>query len=151
MRRTVVMLALGAAVGVGTYFGHLHFRAPAGDRTLDHHLAWMQSELHVSDEQLVRLRALHEATEPQLRLLAAQVVQLQDELAGFEQSRRARAEVDFLALGRVIETRRNVYQECLDATRRLVLASADLMTPEQRRQYLARVAPTLAAESAKPL
>jgi len=151
VKRTFVMLLLGTAVGAGAYFGHLHLRAPAGDGALDHHLAWMQSELQVSDEQLARLRALHEATEPQLRLLAAQVVQLQDELAGFEQNRRAQAEVDFLALGRVIETRRNVYQECLDATRRLVLASANLMTPEQRRQYLARVAPTLATEAATSL
>ncbi len=151
MMRTFSIVLLGAAVGVGAYFTDLQLRTPAGQTSLDHHLAWMQSELHVSDAQLARLRALHEATEPQLQLLAAQVVQLQDELAGFERNRRANADVDFLALGRLIETRRNVYQECLDATRRLVVASADLMTPEQRQQYLARVAPALAAEAAQAL
>jgi len=151
MKRTLVLLLLGLAVGTGSYRLQLHFRSTPESAALDHHLAWMKAELNVSDEQLARLRELHEASEPQMRLLASKVIQLQGELAAFEQTRRAAGEVDFMELGRFVEIRRNVYQECLVSTRQLVVASAALMTPAQRRHYLALVAPSMAAEVSPPM
>jgi len=151
MKRTLILLIMGLAVGTGSYSLQLHFRERPESGALDSHLAWMKAELNVSDDQLVRLRELHEASEPQMRLLASKVVQLQAELAAFEETRRAAGAVDYLELGRFVEIRRNVYQECLVSTRQLVVASAALMTPAQRRHYLALVAPTIASGAAPTL
>ena len=50
MKRTLILLLLGLAVGTGSYRLQLHFRATPESAALDHHLAWMKAELNVSDE-----------------------------------------------------------------------------------------------------
>jgi hypothetical protein len=44
--------------------------------------------------------------------------------------------VDFLEFARFVESRRTLNRECLDSTRQLVLASAEVMTPNQRQLYI---------------
>ena len=41
-----------------------------------------------------------------------------------------------------METRRNINRQCQESTRQLVLASAGLMTPQQRTHYLGLVSAT---------
>jgi hypothetical protein len=75
-----------------------------------------------------------------LRAIAAQVAQLQTEFRSFEKSRRMSDRIDFLEFARYVEIRRNVSRESIDSTRQLVLAAAEVMTPEQRQRYIQLVA-----------
>ena len=140
MNRSILVILIGLFAGVASYHGLLALREPAvTDGSIDAELAWMKTELKLSDLQLRQLKSLHEASEPRLRVLASQVARLQQEFAVIENTRRAAGDVDFLKLGSFVETRRNVQAECLASTRQLVLASAEIMTPVQRQRYLGLV------------
>jgi hypothetical protein len=142
MKKAPFVLALGLAVGVAAnllYYGaHQQFDPDS----LDGRLAWMKSELNLSDAQYRRIRELHEESSPRLRALAAQVTQMQSEFAAFENARRTTDRVDFIEFARYVEARRAVSRECLESTRRLVFATADEMSPAQREHYFGIVAVT---------
>ncbi len=140
MKRTLLVLALGLTVGLTTHVAYFRLHEPASTDTLDGQLAWMKAELQLTDAQYARIRELHEASSPKLRAMAAQVAQLQGEFTAFEKMRRTNDRVDFLEFARFVETRRHVSRECLDSTRQLVLAVADVMTPSQRQRYIRLVA-----------
>ncbi len=140
MNRTVLTLLLGAFVGLGAHFGYYALHRPAGLDSLEGQLSWIRTELDLSDEQFARILELHEASSPRLRALAAEVARMQAEFIAFEETRRTTDQVDFLEFARFVESRRNINRECLESTRRLVLATADVMTPEQRSRYLGLVA-----------
>ena len=144
-----MILFLGLAVGVAAHVGYFGLHRPYDPGTLDGQLAWMKSELQLSDEQFHRIRELHEASSPRLRSLASQVAQMQSEFAAFENTRRNTDKVDFIEFAQFVEVRRNISRQCLDSTRRLVMAAAGEMTPEQRRQYFGIV--SAAAPEASPL
>ncbi len=140
MNRTVLTLLFGAFVGLSAHFGYYALNRPAGLDSLEGQLSWIRAELDLSDEQYARIKDLHEASSPRLRALASEVARMQAEFIAFEETRRTTDQVDFLEFARFVETRRNVSRECLESTRRLVLATADVMTPEQRSRYLGMVA-----------
>jgi hypothetical protein len=142
MKRALCVLLLGLAVGVATHVVYFRLHRPPDPGSLDGQLAWMRSELQLSDAQYERIRELHEASSPRLRALASQVARMQAEFAAFEATRRATDSVDFIEFARFVEARRNVDRECLDSTRQLVLAAAGAMTPSQREHYLGLVAAT---------
>lgn len=139
MKRTLSIILLGLAVGTATHLGYYRLHVPRSD-SLDGRLAWMRTELQLSDAQYARIKALHQASGPQLLALSAQVSQLRAEFTAFESARRDRGQVDFIEFARYVESRRQVNRECLDSTRRLVLAAAEIMTPTQRTRYLDLVA-----------
>jgi hypothetical protein len=149
MRRTLFMLALGLAVGVSVHLAYYRLHQSSGGDALDQQLGWMKTELQLSDAQYARIKELHRTSSPRLRALAAQVAQLQTEFSAFERTRRADDRVDFLEFARFVEDRRQVSRECLDSTRQLVLASAEVMNPHQREQYLGLIA--MAAPLPRPL
>jgi hypothetical protein len=140
MNRTALILLLGLAVGVGTHFTYFRMHEPAPTNTLDGQLAWIKTELQLTDAQYARIKELHRASSPRLRAMAVQVAQLQTEFAEFEKVRRTTDRVDFLEFARFVETRRQINRACLDSTRQLVLATAEVMTPQQRERYLRLVA-----------
>jgi hypothetical protein len=65
---------------------------------------------------------------------------MQAEFAAFENTRRTSDRVDFIEFAQFVETRRAINRQCLESTRQLVLATADVMTPVQRAHYLGLVA-----------
>ena len=140
MKRAAITILLGLVVGLATHFTYFRLQAMPPTETLDGQLAWMRTELQLTDTQFARIKELHEASSPHLRTLAAQVTQMQSEFAAFEQLRRTSDRVDFLEFARFVETRRHVSRECLDSTRKLVLAAAEVMTPLQRERYIRLVA-----------
>jgi hypothetical protein len=142
MRRGALVLLLGLAVGVAVHLVYFRLHQPFDPDSLDGQLGWMRSELKLSDSQFARIRELHQASSPRLRALAAQVAQMQEEFAAFENTRRTADRVDFIEFARFVEVRRNINLECLASTRRLVLAAASEMNPEQRERYLGIVAAT---------
>jgi hypothetical protein len=140
MNRTVLIILLGLAVGLTAHFSYFRLHRTAPTDTLDGQLAWMKTELQLSDGQFARIKELHVASSPRLRAMAVQVAQLQAEFTAFEKVRRSSDRVDFLEFARFVETRRQVNQACLDSTRQLVRASAELMSPQQRERYIQLVA-----------
>ncbi|HWA84863.1 MAG TPA: hypothetical protein VG710_01460 [Opitutus sp.] len=139
MKRTLFVLLLGVTVGVGSHLLYYRFHRPPGLNSLDGQLTWIRDELHLSDAQYARVRELHEASSPRLRALAAEVARMQDEFAAFERTRRTTDRVDFLEFAEFVETRRTINRQCLESTRQLVQATADVMNPEQRAHYLGMV------------
>jgi hypothetical protein len=140
MKRLLLTLTLGLVAGLGSHFAYFRYHEPAPTDTLEGQLAWMKTELKLTDRQFARITELHQASHPRLRAMAAQVAQMQTEFGEFERARRTTDRVDFLEFARFVETRRTLNRECLDSTRQLVLASAEVMTPGQRQQYLSLVA-----------
>ncbi|HYP16499.1 MAG TPA: Spy/CpxP family protein refolding chaperone [Opitutus sp.] len=140
MNRTWIILFLGLLVGAGAHGVYFQLQRPAGIEALDGQLAWIQTELGLSDAQFAQVKALHEESSPRLRALAAEVARMQEEFAAFENTRLTADRVDFIEFAQFVETRRNINRECLESTRRLVQATAGVMTPEQRTRYFGLVA-----------
>jgi hypothetical protein len=136
MKRGGLVILLGIAVGVTAHLAYFRVHEPAEPDSLTGQLAWMKRELRLSDEQFARISELHQASSPRLRALASQVAQMQAEFAAFEKTRLTTDRVDFVEFARFVEVRRAISEQCLDSTRRLVLASASEMTPSQRERYL---------------
>ncbi|MES1168280.1 MAG: Spy/CpxP family protein refolding chaperone [Oleiharenicola lentus] len=145
MKRTLLTLVLGLAAGIGAHVAYYRQHAPASTDTLEGQLAWMKAELNLTEPQFARIKELHQASHPRLQAMATQVALMQSEFAEFERTRRTTDRVDFLEFARFVESRRDLNQACLDSTKQLVLASADVMNPDQRARYLHLVS------SAEPL
>ena len=139
MNRTLLILLLGLVIGTGTHLAYYRLHEPTTD-SLDSQLAWMKTELKLNDAQFSRIKELHQVSSPRLHALADQVAQLQTEFAAFEETRRTSDRVDFVEFARFVEARREINRECLDSTRQLVLATAEVMTPRQRQLYIRLVA-----------
>ncbi|RXK53034.1 hypothetical protein ESB00_15080 [Oleiharenicola lentus] len=139
MKRVLLTLLLGLATGTAVHYAYFDFHHRGAD-TLEGKLAWIRTELNLSDAQFARISALHQASHPRLQHMAEQVAQMQAEFAEFERTRRTNDRVNFLEFARFVESRRELNRECLDSTRQLVLASAEVMTPEQRERYIKLVA-----------
>ena len=140
MKRSALVLIAGIAAGAATYLLMLRLHEPLNPSSLDGQLAWIKSELNLSDAQYARIRELHEASGPRMHALAVQVAQMQEELTAFERTRRAADRVDFVEFARFVEARRNISRQCLESTRELVRATASAMTPGQREHYFGIVA-----------
>lgn len=139
MKRPVLILMLGLAVGTATHFAYFQHHEPVDTGTLEGRLAWMRSELRLTEGQFARIKELHEDSHPRLQAMAAQVALMQVEFAEFERTRRTADRVDFIEFARFVENRRALNQRCVDSTRQLVLAAAQVMNPEQRRHYMSLV------------
>lgn len=120
---------------------------PPAAANLDALLAWMKSDLKLNDDQLARIRNVHEQLSPQLIALAHKVSQMQQAFAGFEQARTSEGQVDFLEFARYVEQRQRLDRECNESTRKLIAESSGVMTPEQRQQYLRLLTPSRSASS----
>lgn len=142
MNRGIFTLVLGLVVGLVAHFGYYQLHRPAGMDSLEGQLAWMRDELKLDSQQYARIKGLHEASSPRLRALAAEVARMQAEFAAFEHTRRTSDRVDFIEFAQFVETRRNINRECLESTRQLVQATANVMTPAQRTQYFGIVSAT---------
>lgn len=143
MRRTILALSLGLVCGLAAHFGWFVAHRPQPVDDLESQWEWMRQDLRLDETQVARIRALHEQSSPQLLALARRVAQMRREFAAFEKTRRSTGEVDFLEFARFVDEQRALDHECVDSTRRLVAATADVMRPEQRRQYLASLGPGL--------
>jgi hypothetical protein len=145
MKRTLLILFLGLSAGLLAHLGWFLSLRPCGSNGLDCQLEWMKTELKLSDEQFVRIKAIHEQSSPRLLALAAQVARMREEYDAFERERTASGQVDFLEFAQFVEKRRAVDRECLTSTQRLVADASHVMTAQQRRQYLGLLGPVLKA------
>ncbi|MBK9990647.1 MAG: hypothetical protein IPP19_07950 [Verrucomicrobia bacterium] len=116
---------------------------PHASDNLDALLTWMKNDLQLNDQQLARIKNVHQQRSPHLLALASQVAQMQQSLIQFENERASDGRVDFLEFARFVEQRRKLDLECNESTRRLIAESSDVMTPQQREQYLQLLDPAL--------
>ncbi len=110
---------------------------------LDALLAWMKTDLRLTDDQLARVRSVHEQLSPHLLLLAEKVAGMQQALASFEQARTTAGRIDFLEFATYVEARRRLDQECNESTRKLIAEASGVMTPQQRQLYLQALNPAI--------
>jgi hypothetical protein len=139
MRRTATVILIGLIGGFGAHYAYFQTHRPCTDATLACELAWIRDELDLSQEQFDRLARLHEMTEPRLLALADQLDGLRRQFDAFEAQRKGEGEIDFIEFSEFIAERRQTKNAYEDSSRSLVLASADLMEPEQRQRYLSLV------------
>jgi capsule polysaccharide export protein KpsE/RkpR len=137
--KSALMLFLGLALGAAAHIGWFEWRRPA-DPGADV-VAWMQADLQLTAAQAQRIRALHEASGPQLRELAAQAAIMRAELDAFETTRRSEGRVDFLAFARFVEDWRRIDRLAAAASRELIAATAGELDAAQRARYFARLNP----------
>jgi hypothetical protein len=114
-------------------------------------LVWMKSDLQLSDEQLARIKDVHEQLSPRLLTLAGQVAKMQQAFNEFEKERLSDGQVDFLQFARYVEQRRRLDRECTESTQRLIAEASDVMTPKQKQQYLQLLDPALKSTSSGSL
>src|SRR3954469_3152525 len=103
MKRVFLTLIFGLAAGLSSYSAYNHFSEPVATDSLEAQLAWMKSELRLTDRQFARIEESRRASHPQLRSMAAQVNLMQSEFVEFERTRRATDKVDFLEFARFVE------------------------------------------------
>lgn len=144
MNRTVLLVILGLAAGVGAHFGYLSWRSekiipPAGEE-----LDWMRAELKLTDSQYARIASLHDMDRPRVRSLAGRISAMQKQMDAFEAERRTEGQVDFVAFAQFVENFRQVSLECERSTRQLVHDTASVLDPRQRELYLDLVEPLVA-------
>jgi hypothetical protein len=151
MKRTALGLALGLILGLGAHLVWFSARAPDPVSDLESQLAWMKRDLHLDDAQLARIRLLHEQARPRLLELAREVGHMRREFAAFEEKRLTAGQVDYLKFSRYVVQQRALDHECLDTARRLVAATADILTPAQRDQYLTLLIPAIQGAAAGSL
>ena len=149
MKRIFLVFLLGVMGACSAHFGWFYLRRPPvlGSEAAD--LAWMKVELNLSDAQYARIKAIHDESNPHIMALAAQVVKMREELVAFEKERKIEGQIDFLEFARFVESRRAIDRECFNSTRRLVLATAEIMTPQQRERYMGLVSPALDPKNAR--
>jgi hypothetical protein len=150
MKSTLTVLVLGLAAATAAHFAWFYAQRPCAGSQLECQLAWMKTELKLSDAQFARIKAIHEASSPRLLALASQVARMRDEYAAFERLRVATDHVDFVEFARFVEQRRAIDRECLDSTRRLIAAASGVMTAPQREQYFGMLPPTLKTRDLSP-
>jgi hypothetical protein len=141
MKRTLLVLLSGLVAGIAAHVTWFNTHRPCRGDELTCQLAWIRTELKLTDEQYARIVAIHQASSPRLLALAAQVAQMRDEYAAFDRQRLATDQVDFLEFARFVEQRRAIDRECLAITRQLVAATSNTMTPAQRERYLGLIGP----------
>lgn len=118
---------------------------------LDALLTWMKNDLQLNDQQLSRIKNVHEQLSPHLLALANQVAQMQRSLSQFENERTSIGQVDFLEFARYVEQRHKLDRDCNESTQRLITEATDVMTPRQRAQYLQLLNPALNPTGARSL
>lgn len=146
MKRTFSVIVAGLAAGVAAHLAWYLGNRPCSGDELSCQLAWMRTELKLTDDQYARLRAVHEASSPRLLALAAEVAQLRRQYAAFEHERAQDGQVDFVAFAQYVERQRAIDRECLAATRQVVVAAIDTLTPAQRERYFGLLGPAPSAD-----
>jgi len=143
MKHTVAVLILGLVAGLLAHSGWYLSQRPCQSNSLDCQLEWMKTELKLSDQQVARIKSIHEKSSPRLLALAAQVAHMRDEYDDFEHQRTTSGQIDFLEFASFVAQRRAVNRECLTSTRQLVADAANEMNAQQRERYLAMLGPVL--------
>jgi len=145
MKRTLIALGLGLVCGVCAHLLWFGLRHPQPIGDFDSQLAWMKKDLHLNSAQLARIRSLHQESKPRMVALAREVARMRREFEVIEDQRQKEGMIDFLKVSRVAMEQRVIDNECMDSARELVAATAAVLNPRQRDQYLSLLSPAMQA------
>lgn len=145
MKHAVRVVVFGAAAAFATHVGwyrmhHVSDAARGGDQ-----LAWMKTELKLTDAQYERISSLYRESGPRLQQLSTEVTKMREAYAAFETTRLRTDQVDFLAFADFMQRQREVDRDCSATMHELVAATGVVLNPDQRARYAELVGPTLAA------
>jgi Spy/CpxP family protein refolding chaperone len=141
MKRLTFLLLFGVSAGVLAHILWFAARRPVEVTSIEAQLAWMKTELKLSDSQFARVKEIHRTSSPELLALSDQVSRMQREFQTFERERTSSGNVDFLAFAQFIDARRSIDMMCHEKTKRLVASTAEILTPEQKQRYLSILGP----------
>jgi hypothetical protein len=139
MNRSLLVLVSGLLLGVIVHLAYFETRKPGDVESIEGHLAWMRDQLRLSESQYAAILALHERTSPRLRELASHLERVRAEEAQFEKVRVSGDQVDLLAFGELVDERREVGRESRASSAELVGRLSGILTPDQRRRFVALV------------
>jgi hypothetical protein len=100
-------------------------------------LAWMRDRFHLSREQFRQLVALHEDYNDRLVTLYKELAAIQTEYNSYETRRVKNEDIDFMALYDLLQKRDAVRKDSTETSAQLVELVLRVLTPEQKRAYLA--------------
>ena len=145
MKRTVIALTLGLLCGVCAHLAWFGLRHPQPIGDFDSQLVWMKKDLHLNSSQLAHIRSLHEQSKPRMVALAREVARMRREFEVIEDHRQKEGMIDFLKVSRVAVEQRVIGNQCMESARELVAATAAILNPRQRDQYLSLLSPAMQA------
>ncbi len=138
MNRSLIILigalALGTALFAGSYVTARHTTVVCCTRPADE-LAWLQTEFHLGDAEMARIRALHEGYRPKCAEMCAKIAAKKAELDAVLGGRtnltaEAQAKLNELAALRA---------QCQAQMLQHFVTVSQAMPPEQGRRYLAEM------------
>jgi hypothetical protein len=138
MKRPLVLLAgalaLGAAIFAGSYFSARQATVACCARPADE-LSWLQTEFHLSDAEMTRVRSLHAGYRPQCAAICAKIAAKQGELEtalrnGTHLTADAQTKLAELAALRA---------QCQAQMLQHFVAVSQVMPPEAGQRYLAQM------------
>jgi len=138
MKRSALILVLGAVLGLSAYCG-LYFAATASRRTLldneTPELAWLKKEFNLSDGEFARVVQLHESYRADCAALCRRIDDKNDELKELlSKTDRLTPEIEakLTEAGQLrVQCQKNMLRHFLEVSRS--------MPPEQGKRYLAWV------------
>jgi hypothetical protein len=138
MNRSLVILlgalALGAAIFAGSYFAAQRTTEMCCEKPADD-LGWLQTEFHLGDAEMARIRELHEGYLPKCMEMCAKIaakkLELESVLGG---STNVTAEAQ-KKLAELVELRAQCQAQMLQH----FINVSQAMPPEQGRRYLAEM------------
>jgi hypothetical protein len=138
MNRSLIILigalALGAAIFAGSFFAASHATRACCTRPADD-LSWLQTEFHLNDADLARVRELHEGYLPKCAEICAKIAAKKSELDsvvgdGTNLTAEARQKMSELAALRA---------QCQAQMLQHFITVSQAMPPEEGRRYLAEM------------
>ena len=138
MNRSLIMLfgamALAATIFAGAYFASQRACLMCRDRPQDA-LNWLQTEYHLSDTEMTRIRALHEGYKPKCEAMCAQIAAKKMELksalaSGTNVTAETKARLAELAA---------LQAQCQAQMLEHFMTVSQAMPPEAGRRYLAEM------------
>jgi hypothetical protein len=138
MNRSLIILigalALGAAIFCGSFFATRHVTVVCCVKPSDD-LAWLQSEFHLSNPDMARIRQLHEGYLPKCGEICAQIGDKRRELNSLLGSSTNINAAAQLKLDEIAGLR----AECQSNMLQHFLAVSQAMPPEEGKRYLAEM------------
>ncbi|HEY3754532.1 MAG TPA: hypothetical protein VGL42_00120 [Opitutaceae bacterium] len=145
MKHAIRVVLFGTAVAFASHMGWYRLHQVSEAAHGSDQLAWMKTELRLTDTQYARIASLYRESSPRLQQLSTEVARLREAYAAFETTRVSTDQVDFLAFADFMRRQREVDRDCSSTLHELVAATGGVLNPDQRARYAQLVGPTLAA------
>lgn len=98
-------------------------------------IAWLESELRLSNPQISEFEALHRSYNNVFNSIHAELRSLKNGYDEFENIRRSTDLIDFIALYDLLEKQRSIRMESLEETNSLIQRTLEILDSEQQKVF----------------